>query len=79
MDKGKKELKLSLQLRETAQQRCLMNYHNYLKSWDKYEKRVQRHFEYKELAKFESIKEYQKYLDGKKDKAKRVVSLYQSL
>lgn len=52
VDKGKKELKLSLQLRETAQQRCLMNYHNYLKSWDKYEKRVQRHFEYKELAKF---------------------------
>lgn len=56
-----------------------MNYHNYLKSWDKYEKRVQRYFESKELSKFESVKQYQKYMDTKQEKAKRIVALFESL
>ena len=40
-------IKLSMQLKESSEERRLINYQKYLHMWDSYESQVKRHFDYK--------------------------------
>jgi hypothetical protein len=58
------------QLQETRQQRRLVNYQRHLKQWDKYEKKVFKHFEDGEILKHGSINDYKKALKARHENNK---------
>ena len=48
----------SLQLKETCEQRQLINYQKHLQHWDRYEKQIQLHFEQKGIVKAGGTENY---------------------
>lgn len=46
-------------MQETKQERCLQNYENYLKRWNKYELDVREHFRNKDILKYGSERQAQ--------------------
>ena len=46
---------MTIQLSETKEERALISYQKHLKNWDRYEQRVEEHFNQKLIAEFGSL------------------------